>query len=126
MSVGESLYIGIQTLLVGMLVTFVGLTALQFIIRIMTLITRGKGAPAESCSVSRKAGAIQIVTQVEPPRAGDAPAASEESVISAAAVTFGRAGVCTNEEVAVIGAVVSLFAIEGMCGAPVSTIRKVG
>ena len=64
MTLGGSLYVGIQTLLVGMLVTFVGLAALQFIIRAMATVTaRRESSPSEGGAAAPRVEARQAAPQ---------------------------------------------------------------
>ena len=117
MTLGGSLYVGIQTLLVGMLVTFVGLAALQFIIRAMATVTaRRESSPSEGGAAAPRVEARQAAPQAN----------AEEAVAAAAAAAMAAAsGARTDEEVAAIGAVLALLASEGARGASIGAVRKV-
>lgn len=96
MAAAENLVLGVQTLLLGMAVTFFGLVLLQIIVRLMTRLT-GNANPKS----------------VTPAMPATAPAVSGGATNA-------------DEEIAAIAAVMALLVAEGSQPARIGAVRQLG
>lgn len=121
MTVASSMSLGVQTLTLGMAVTFVGPGAFQVIGKARALLSGG-GAQKKDA-----ADAAATAHEIAPSESGAAvprSAIDEETAVAIAAATAAAMS-RSDEEIAAIGAVLALITAEGAQGAQVSAVRRI-
>ncbi|MGI6132404.1 MAG: OadG family protein [Bacillota bacterium] len=112
MTVGEDLMLGLQTLALGMLVTFAGLLTLQGVMLLMAKFSKANG------NNSRPSNAPAVL---DPARSKNAsPAALEEP-----ASQSGRPGL-PDEDIAAISAVMAVLTAESGAPMQIRSVRPMG
>jgi len=109
MTVGEDLVLGLQTLVLGMVVTFVGLLILQGVMMLMARFSKANGRPSSSSVASDSAR-----NRSSSPLTMEKPAAQVE-----------RAGL-PDEEMAVISAVMAVLTAESGAPTQIRSVRPIG
>lgn len=107
MATGENMLLGLQTLLLGMAVTFVGLLILQGVMKLIARLSRSK-TPEAGAAVA--------------PSPAVAPAAAATDAAIAALERPSR----HDEEIAAISAVLAVLTAEDQSTMQVKSIRSVG
>jgi len=109
MTVGEDLVLGLQTLVLGMVVTFVGLLILQGVMMLMARFSKANGRPSSSSVASDSAR-----NRSSSPLTMEKPAAQVE-----------RAGL-PDEEMAAISAVMAVLTAESGAPTQIRSVRPIG
>ncbi len=123
MTLSNSMSLGVETLTLGMIVTFVGLAALQMIVKAMTAFTGHARPKAATAATAEDDPSVQEIVQGSAcvQALGDA---SEEEAAVVAAVVAAASMTRSDEEIAAIGAVLALITAEGAAGARIGGIRR--
>ncbi|OPZ63709.1 MAG: hypothetical protein BWY85_01561 [Firmicutes bacterium ADurb.Bin506] len=124
MTLASNMSLGVQTLTLGLTVTFVGLAALQLIVRAMAFLSSGGKVQPQPVAVAEAAVPTPEVTQIISTAVTSSSTLDEEAAVAIAAATA-AAMTRNDEEIAAIGAVMAIITAEGAQGAQIGAIRRV-
>ncbi len=112
MTIGEDLVLGLQTLVLGMVVTFVGLLILQGVMMLMARFSKANGSNGRPSSASVASDPAR--NRNASPLTMEEPAAQVE-----------RAGL-PDEEMAAISAVMAVLTVESGVPTQIRSVRPIG
>ncbi len=116
MTVGEELILGLQTLVLGMVVTFIGLAILQVIMILMGRASDRKRAPA----------GYTVGDGAETEIRDEITASDDEELTHRGSEFEGRAEDYSEEQVAAIAAVMAILMEEGAAPVHIKSVTQVG